>query len=61
MSFFYCYDMKLFDFLKNKGFKYILKARHYKTNDLFSMYHQSNDLNDALDEWRDRNNTTLKK
>lgn len=50
-KYFFCYDMKLFNFLDKKGFRFITKARHYKTNDLFSLYKQTNELNAALEQW----------
>lgn len=52
-KYFYCYDLKLFNFLKAKGIKFITKAKHYKTNDLFSLYEQSPELSAALREWWD--------
>lgn len=50
-EYFYCYDMNLFNFLKSKGIRFITKARHHKSGDLFSLYEQSKELSDALHEW----------
>jgi hypothetical protein len=51
MNYFYCYDVNLFNFLSKKGFSFITKARHYKTNDLFSMFVKTAELSLAIDEW----------
>lgn len=51
IQFFYCYDANLFTYLSNKGFRFITKAKHYKTNDLFSMYIKTPSLSAAIDEW----------
>ncbi|MGG1673899.1 hypothetical protein ACIFOE_25390 [Paenibacillus sp. NRS-1783] len=55
MSYFYCYDIHLFNYLTSKGFSFITKARHYKTNVLFSMYLKTPELSIAIDEWEATN------
>lgn len=55
LRFLFCYDRELFDFLNKKGFKFITKARHYKSNMLFTLFHQSYELNLALEEWNNKN------
>ncbi len=55
MSYFYCYDIHLFNFLTKKGFPFITKARHYKTNVLFSIYLKTPELSVAIDEWEATN------
>ena len=51
LKYFYCYDMNLFNYLKSKGFRFVTKARHHKTGDLFSLYERDEQLNQALSEW----------
>ncbi|MGF7050107.1 hypothetical protein J2T13_004630 [Paenibacillus sp. DS2015] len=56
MNYFYCYDVNLFNHLSQKGFTFITKARHYKTNDLFSMFVKTSELSVAIDEWEEKRN-----
>lgn len=56
LQFFYCYDLKLFNFLNEQGFKFITKAKHYKTGDIFSMYIKTPKLAEAIDEWSVKSN-----
>lgn len=54
-QYFYCYDRELFDYLNTKGFRFITKARHFKTNALFTLFQQTLELNLALEEWKVKN------
>jgi hypothetical protein len=56
MNYFYCYDVNLFNFLSQKGFSFITKARHYKTNDLYSMFAKTPELSAAIDVWASKSN-----
>lgn len=50
-NFFYCYDEGLTSYLIRKGFRYITKARHYRTNKLFSLFILTDELNHYINEW----------
>jgi hypothetical protein len=50
--YFYCYDMKLFNHLNQNGMRFITKARHHKTGDLFSLYEHTDELSALLSEWQ---------
>lgn len=50
-DYFYCYDIELFDYLDKAGFKFIVKARHYKDYKLFSLFERSDEFNEVLDQW----------
>lgn len=50
-DFMYVYDPKMFEFLKSKGFRFIIKALHHKTHRPFSMYYCTPKLQEAIDEW----------
>jgi 3-deoxy-D-manno-octulosonic acid (KDO) 8-phosphate synthase len=52
-SFFYCYDYNLTEFLRfTKGIDYIIKAKHPKTNRLFTMFYRTKELTEAIEEWK---------
>ncbi|MFD2118149.1 DUF5659 domain-containing protein [Paenibacillus yanchengensis] len=50
-DYFYCYDMKLFDYLSNIGFRFITKARNINDNRIFSLFERTNELEMYLDKW----------
>jgi hypothetical protein len=52
LSFFYCYNKRLSDFLGTKGIKYILVAIEPKSGKLFSQYLINSELQTALDEYK---------
>lgn len=51
-DFFYCYDAKCSNFLKEKGIPYLLKAKSVKDNKVFTMYIRNNELSNALLEYK---------
>ena len=56
-DFFYCYDYNLANYLRfTKGIDYIIKAKHPKTNRLFTIFHKTPLLQEAIDEWKKLNN-----
>lgn len=54
-DFFYCYNLKLSDYLSEKGFKYITKAISLDNNKVYSMYYKTNELQKAIDEYKSKN------
>ena len=52
-DFYYCYDLGLIKYLKSKGFNYITKARHLKTNKIFAMFEPSEELQKYIDKWQE--------
>lgn len=47
-EFFYCYNINVSKYLTSLGIKYILVAREPKSNKLFSLYPQTEELTQAL-------------
>jgi len=52
-DFFYCYSVRLKDFLKCMGFKYINKALHPQSHRPFFMFPKSVELDIALKKWNE--------
>lgn len=46
-----CYSLKLFHFLKGKGFYYISKGLNDKTQLNYWVFEKTDDFKKALDEW----------
>lgn len=51
-QFFYCYDIKLMQHLKNQGIKYITKAIHPNTMRLFFLYQKTDEFQEKLDKFQ---------
>ena len=57
---FFCYDIKLFKYIKNvKGIDYLSVAKHPKTDKLFSIFYKSNELQAAINEYRELEDKSL--
>ena len=56
-KFFYCYSVKLKDFLKSQGFDYITKALNPNTKKPYFMFDKSKELDFAIEKW---NNIKIK-
>ena len=54
-KFFFCYDAELSRYLKSKGFEYVTRAKHYKTNSEFTLYEYSLQIDEYIKEWRRKN------
>lgn len=50
--YFYCYNKNVSQYLLNKGFRYIHIAREIKTGNIFSLYKVTDDLSQALKEYK---------
>lgn len=50
-DFFFCYNYKLNKHLQTKGFKYITHAINIDTNKKYFMYHKTNQLSAAINEY----------
>ncbi|MEB2264144.1 hypothetical protein LAV77_04960 [Priestia megaterium] len=48
---FYCYDKDKCFYLLQKGFRYLTKAKHYKTNRLFTLWEITEELNAAIKKY----------
>lgn len=51
-EYFYCYNIAVSRYLESKGIKYITVAREPKSNKLFSLYEQTQELTDLLREYK---------
>lgn len=51
-DFFYCYDRDLSKYLYERGFRYIHKAKEIRTNSIFSAYYITEQLSQALKEYK---------
>jgi len=51
-DFFFCYTRILSLYLKEKGISYILKANSVKDNNTFTLYFKTNELQEALREYK---------
>lgn len=50
-NYYFCYSIKLKDFLKCQGLRYILKGLHHKTHRPFFMFERCEELDTALTKW----------
>jgi hypothetical protein len=48
---FFCYEKEKCDFLLEKGFKFITKARHHKTYKLFTLWRITKEFDKAVKEY----------
>jgi len=51
--FFYCYSVKMKDFIKSQGLSFILKALHHKTHKPFFLFEKSEELDNAIELWNE--------
>jgi hypothetical protein len=57
-DFFFCYDKRLFTFLKDeRGIDYITIAKNVKTDIVFSMFYKSPEFHQALTEYKQLHNS----
>jgi hypothetical protein len=50
-KFFYCYSVKMKDFLKSQGFVYITKALNPNSQRPYFMFNKSIELDEAIQKW----------
>jgi hypothetical protein len=50
-KYYYCYSIKLKDFLKTQGLAYITKCLHHKTHKPFFMFERCVLLDEKLNMW----------
>lgn len=48
IDYFFCYNNVLLSELLAKGFVYITRARHFKTNELFTLFAVTDELSEFL-------------
>ncbi len=53
MSVFYCYSIKLKDFLKSRGFKYINKSVNHSSGKPYFTFQKSDELTKAILLWNE--------
>jgi hypothetical protein len=53
LNFFYSYDLGLINYLKKKGFRYISKAKHIKTEKVFAVFIITDELNRHISLWNE--------
>lgn len=56
-DFFYCYNKKLSDKIKESGISAITIAQNIKTGKVFSLYLKSSDLQDVIDSYKEAVNS----
>lgn len=54
-DFYYCYDMNLSKFLRNKGIRYFHKAKSVKDDKIYTMYVDNKILRNAVNEFNQMN------
>jgi hypothetical protein len=55
-EFFYAYDIGLITYLRKKGFRYITKAKHIKTDKIFAVFLVNDELSEHIRKWNEFNN-----
>jgi len=50
-KFFYCYSVKMKDFLKSQGFNYITKALNPNSKRPYFMFNKSQELDNSIQKW----------
>jgi len=56
-KFFFCYNSTLAKYLKLKGFDYVTRAKHYRSNKEFTLYTITKELEKCIQEWNTNNKT----
>lgn len=51
-KYFFCYNPQLGKFLQSKNFKYITKAQHPSSQQIFTLFENSDDLSNAIEEYK---------
>ena len=51
IKFYYCYSVKLREFLKEAGCNYLMCAIHPNTKNMFWLYIRDDKLTNLLNEW----------
>lgn len=51
-SYFFCYNPSLSKYLSDKGVRYITKAKHPVSDQLFTLYEQSEELNKHIKSYK---------
>jgi Domain of unknown function (DUF5659) len=52
-KYFYCYSVRLKDFLKSKGFNYITKALNPNSKKPYFLFEKSEELDKAIIRWNE--------
>ena len=52
-QYFYCYSVKMKDFLKSQGLNYITKALNPNSNKPYFMFDKSKELDLAIKKWNE--------
>lgn len=52
---FYCYSVKMKDFIKSQGINYITKAIHPKTSRVFFIFNKGLELDVVISKWQEIN------
>jgi len=50
-KYFYCYSIRMKNFLKSQGFNYITKALNPRSNFPYFMFEKSKELDLAIEKW----------
>lgn len=53
-NYFFCYNKKVSDFLKNKDIHHITVAQDMKTKKIFSLFEITNEFQQALEEYKNQ-------
>lgn len=51
-DFYFCYQADLSNYLKGKGIRYLLKSRSVKDSNIFTLYLKTEQLDQAIDEYK---------
>lgn len=49
--YFFCYDSDLARIIKSKGFNYITRAKHYATDQEFTLFLYDKEMQQYIDHW----------
>lgn len=52
-DFFYCFDMRLSNFLNRQGFRHLVDAIHRKSDKRFNLYFRTDELTKAIDAYQE--------
>ena len=54
-DYFYCYNPVLMAYLLKQGLRFVLCARHERTNNKFWLFQHSDKLSELLNEYKNKN------
>lgn len=56
-DFYYCYDVRMSNYLNSKGIPYLIKAKSCKEDRIFTLYQRTDRFLEVMSEYHDNKNS----